>query len=192
MKIVIGSNIRLLVIATLCLVQTAFISGGPLSAANLEREMKSAFAAFEDPNVLIDPINFASFDAFIKNFDAYITDKITVKIIGLDKEISAEYGAIKGKMYDMINALKVLRNAYVFKPAKTAQDKKTMVGLAKKFEIAADAIKANVPKLDKIRSKLVLSNKKEAVDALRLLCNKLENVGYDLAMAFSTYMLEVD
>lgn len=192
MKIATGSNICLMLIATLVVTQTTFIAGGPLNKANLEREMKSALAVFESPDVLIDPISFTSFDAFIKNFDAYITDKITVKIVGLDKEVWNEYVAIKGKMYDMINALKVLRNAYVFKPAKTAQDKKTMVSIAKKFEIAADGIKAYVPKLDKIRSKLVLSDKKEAVDALRLFCNKLENVGYDLAIAFNTYMLEVD
>ena len=70
--------------------------------------------------------------------------KISIKIIGKDREISASYTTLKNTISHLkIYGLKIFYNAYMFHPNKSSQDRANMNKLAAQWQTDAGLFKKN-------------------------------------------------
>lgn len=181
-------------VMSMCAISADITAGSTFTGKNdVLNAMDNAFnRTFGTSDLFISYIDFVPLESFIKNLDPYITEKASVKILGLDKEIWGEYTNIKGRMNDMVNGIKVLHRGFALKPQKTAQDIKKMNELGAQFSKIGDTLQSYLSKIDKIRSKLILSDKKEAMDIVRAFCAQLKEQAYSVGVEFETFMLEVE
>lgn len=168
--------------------QTAPFKDNAAALQDMRTTLNRVFHSHD--NVLHQPLEYKALDAFMAQLDEYIATKITIKVIGKDKDIDAAYTRLKSYLYKLTNGIKTLYNAYVFKPNKSAQDRQNMNTLAANFVQAGDAFKKEQSNLSKIRSKALLSDKKEALDLLTIFAKSLEEIAFDTASAYQMVVLE--
>jgi hypothetical protein len=129
-----------------------------------------------DQNTIFDePLKDQPLRNFLVDLDKYIDGKITVKLLGKDKDIAASYTKIKGAILKLINGIK-LYNTYIFRANKSAEVQKDMENIKDSIEDTMKLFNAERTNLKRILGKTIFSDKKEAINVLIYFAQQFEEI----------------
>lgn len=130
-------------------------------------------------NIFEEKINFSPLDSFISQMDLFVNEK-SVNALGVkDSDIIASYQKIRGATLSLINCIKIVFNAYIFKPNKTPKDRADAQAQINKIDAIHDVLNLQLknPVLIKLKNGVTtMQGKKDVIDVLQEMCREIVKI----------------